>query len=108
MGNVRIGMVNYINTAPIYEQWKESVINPEWLITEAPPSALNYLLAQDKLDLGLVSSYEYAVRPEKYRILSDLSISATGPVGSVFLFSTVSPDQLSDKLVPAISRHGTA
>jgi chorismate dehydratase len=96
---VRIGMVNYINTAPIYEEWKNTVNNPEWIVTEAPPSTLNQLLAEDRLDLGLVSSYEYAVRPHKYRILRDLSISATGPVGSVFLFSTVRPEELSDKLV---------
>ena len=69
MGKVRIGMVNYINTAPIYEEWKKSSIDPEWIVTEAPPSTLNYLLAEDRLDLGLVSSYEYAVHPEKYRIL---------------------------------------
>jgi len=99
MSKVRIGMVNYINTAPIYEEWKNTVTNPEWVVTEAPPSTLNTLLAEDRLDLGLVSSYEYAARPEKYKILQDLSISATGPVGSVFLFSTVRPEELSDKLV---------
>ncbi len=95
----RIGMVNYINTAPIYEVWKEEVHHPDWLVTEAPPSTLNRMLAADELDLGFVSSYEYAARPEKYQILADLSISATGPVGSVFLFSTVEPDELDDKLV---------
>ncbi len=95
----RIGMVNYINTAPIYEVWKEQVYSPEWLVTEAPPSTLNRMLAADELDLGFVSSYEYAARPDRYQILADLSISATGPVGSVFLFSTVEPDKLDDKLV---------
>jgi len=95
----RIGMVNYINTAPVYEVWKEQSYSPEWLITEAPPSTLNRMLAADELDLGFVSSYEYAARPEKYQILADLSISATGPVGSVFLFSTVEPVELDDKLV---------
>jgi len=95
----RIGMVNYINTAPIYEVWKEQVHHPDWQVTEAPPSTLNRMLAADELDLGFVSSYEYAARPEKYRILADLSISATGPVGSVFLFSTIEPEQLDDKLV---------
>lgn len=99
MSTIRIGMVNYINTAPIYEEWKKMTIDPDWVVTEAPPSTLNILLAEDRLDLGLVSSYEYAVRPYKYRILSDLSISATGPVGSVFLFSSVRPEDLSGKRV---------
>ena len=95
----RIGMVNYINTAPIYEIWKEQVHRPDWQVSEAPPSSLNRMLAADELDLGFVSSYEYAVRPRKYRILADLSISATGPVGSVFLFSTLPPEQLDGKQV---------
>lgn len=99
MNRVRIGMVNYINTAPIYEEWKNNVNHPEWVVTEAPPSTLNILLAENRLDLGLVSSYEYAVHPHKYRILRDLSISADGPVGSVFLFSTVRPEELAGKLV---------
>jgi chorismate dehydratase len=96
---VRIGMVNYINTAPIYEVYKEQVHRPDWQITEAPPSTLNKLLAADSLDLGFVSSYEYAARPDKYQILADLSISATGPVGSVYLFSTVPPEELDNRLI---------
>ncbi len=95
----RIGMVNYINTAPIYEVWKATINQTDWQVTEAPPSVLNRLLAVDELDLGFVSSYEYAARPAKYRILADLSISATGPVGSVFLFSTVAPAELAGEPV---------
>ena len=84
---VRIGMVNYINTAPIYEPWKARNQKPGWFVVEAPPSRLNILLSEGELDLGFVSSYEYAARPGNYRILPDLSISASGPVGSVFLFA---------------------
>jgi chorismate dehydratase len=95
----RIGMVNYINTAPIYEIWKEQVRQPGWAVTEAPPAVLNRLLAAGKIDLGCVSSYEYAVRPGQYQIMADLSISATGPVGSVFLFSSLPPERLNGQLV---------
>ncbi|MDP2105990.1 MAG: menaquinone biosynthesis protein [Desulfobulbaceae bacterium] len=91
---VRIGMVNFINTAALYEVWKESVHNPAWQVVEAAPADLNRMLANDELDLGLVSSHEYAEHPEKYQILPDLSISATGAVGSVFLFSRRMPERL--------------
>lgn len=92
-------MVNYINTAPIYEVWKEEVHEPDWQVIEAPPSALNRMLAADELDLGVVSSFEYCARPWKYKILSDLSISATGPVGSVFLFADTPVQSLDGKNV---------
>jgi chorismate dehydratase len=95
----RIGMVSYINIAPIYAIWKEQVQRPDWIVTEAAPAQLNRLLASGAIDLGFVSAYEYAARPQLYRLMSDLSISATGPVGSVFLFSSVPPEQLDGKLV---------
>ena len=91
----RVGMVHYINTAPIHEIWKEQVDNASWQLVEEHPAALNQMLASGQIDLGFVSSHEYGIRPEKYRILSDLSISANGPVGSVFLFSRIKPEKLS-------------
>ncbi len=96
---VRIGMVNYINVAPIYEIWKELVLPADWAVIEGQPSQLNQLLATDQIDMGFVSSFAYAASPEKYQILADLSISATGPVGSVFLFSDLQPEDLDDRPV---------
>ncbi len=96
---VRIGMVNFINTAPIYETWKKRPHPSNWQVFEAAPSKLNKMLAAGELDLGFVSSIEYGVRPEKYRILPDLSISANGSVGSVFLFCRIDPELLNNKTV---------
>ena len=77
---IRIGMVNYINTAPIYEIWKERAMPAEWVMVEGQPSHLNTMLATDQIDMGFVSSYAYAIDPERYQILADLSISATDDV----------------------------
>ena len=104
----RIGMVNYINTAPIHETWKERVKDASWRLVEATPAALNDMLASGAVDLGFVSSHEYGVRPEKYQILSDLSISANGAVGSVFLFSRIHPEKLSGSTVLLSSQSKTS
>ena len=104
----RIGMVNFINTAPLYEVWQQTVNRPEWRITEAPPTTLNRLLYENELDLGFVSSHEYAAHPHLYRLLDNLSISATGPVGSVFLFSRVKPQELDNRLVLLSSQSQTS
>jgi chorismate dehydratase len=96
---VRIGMVNFINTAPIYEVWKQTVYRPDWQIVAAAPSALNRMLYGGQLEIGCVSSHEYAVHPDCYEILADLSISASGPVGSVFLFARVEPAHLDGRIV---------
>ncbi|MDA8163875.1 MAG: menaquinone biosynthesis protein [Desulfobacteraceae bacterium] len=104
----RIGMVNFINTAPLYEVWRQTVSRPDWRVTEAPPTTLNRLLQAGELDLGFVSSHEYAARPDEYRILGDLSISASGPVGSVLLLCRVQPEQLGGKLVILSSQSQTS
>jgi chorismate dehydratase len=95
----RIGMVNFINTAPFYEMWRRTVNRPEWQITEAVPTTLNKMLYDGELDLGFVSSHEYGLHPNQYKILGGLSISATGAVGSVFLFSKVAVADLDGGLV---------
>lgn len=91
---VRIGMVNFINTAPLYDIWQRTVNRPEWDVVEAAPSVLNRMLYANELDMGLVSSQEYAAHPQDYLLLDDISISASGPVGSVYLFSRCDPSLL--------------
>lgn len=92
-------MVNFINTAPIHEMWKMVPHPSDWEMIEAVPAKLNRMLAEGKIDLGFVSSHEYCVRPEQYRILSDLSISSNGSVGSVYLFSDIEPERLDGRRI---------
>lgn len=106
--NAKIGMVNYLNVAPIIEKWKESVHCENWEVIEATPAELNEKLSQGEIDLGFVSSFECGIHPEKYRILSGLSISANGPVGSVFLFSHVPMEQLDEAPVLLTSQSETS
>lgn len=99
---IKIGMVNFINTAPLYEVWKErraSTPRPHWQVVEGSPAELNWRIGAAKLDMGFISSHEYAQHPGDYRILSDLSISADGQVGSVFLFSEVPVQELDGEVV---------
>lgn len=104
----RIGMVNYLNTAPIHEKWKSSVTRKDWVLVEDAPAVLNKKLEEGAIDLGFVSSFEYAKHPESYKILSGLSISANGPVASVVLLSHVPIDQLDGADVLLTSQSETS
>ena len=104
----RIGMVNFINTAPLYEMWKRTVHRPDWQVVEDTPTALNKMLHSGRLDLGFISSHEYASHPQEYKILSELSISASGPVGSVLLFSNLPPEELEGHTVLLSSQSQTS
>ncbi len=98
----KIGIVKFLNTAPVYETWKRTVSKQVWEIVEGSPAELGRELAGGHIDLGFVSSFEYGLNPDRYKILSGLSISAKGSadsVGSVFLFSHVPLDQLNQSTV---------
>lgn len=96
---LRAGIVNFINTAPLFEPFKESGGVEGWDIVEGSPSELNSLLRKGNLDAGLISSFAYGLNHEDYFLFSDLCISATGPVGSVFLFSRDPVDSLDGKKI---------
>jgi chorismate dehydratase len=89
-----VGKVNFINTLPIFYPLENGVVRHDFQIIEGSPVDLNGLLATGKLDLGLVSSVEYARRFEKYLLLPDLSISCNTQVCSVLLLSRVGLKEL--------------
>ena len=80
MKQPRIGCVKYLNAWPLIRGW----LGP---VDFDHPSALCRKLSSGKLDLALVSSIEYLRRPD-YRIVDGVSISADGPVFSVFVSYT--------------------
>ncbi len=94
---LRIGLVSYLNTAPLILTLNDLSKEKNWYLVEAHPTALNKALAKGDLDLGLISSYEYA--RGDYLLIPDVSISATGRVGSVLLFSQEPLDKLTGKVV---------
>jgi predicted solute-binding protein/REP element-mobilizing transposase RayT len=73
--SVRVGCVKYLNARPLIRGWPGNVEFDH-------PSALCQRLARGKLDVALVSSFEFLRNPI-YRIVDDVSISSDGPVYSV-------------------------
>lgn len=104
----KVGFVNFINTSQIYIPWEESGGEPGWDIVEGPPTLLNTLLDAGEIDAGIVSSYFYGLNYKKYVIFPDLSISATGPVGSVTLFSKGDVKKLQDGMVITTPQSATS
>jgi chorismate dehydratase len=72
---LRIGCVKYLNARPLIHGWEGDVDFDH-------PSALCNKLAAGKLDVALVSSFEFLRNPV-YQIVDDVSISSDGPVYSV-------------------------
>jgi chorismate dehydratase len=87
VNRVRLGHIKYINTYPIfYTILKERESLPFDLVSDIP-TRLNDMMRKGNLDVSLISSFEYAERPENYLIHRDFCLASTGYVNSVLLIS---------------------
>ena len=91
---LRIGCVKYLNACPLIHGWEGNVDFDH-------PSALCNKLATGKLDVALVSSFEFLRNPI-YRIVDDVSIASDGPVYSVVVAHRGEIEQIEEiELDPA-------
>ena len=104
----RLGVVNFINTAPLLIPLREQGEIEGWEIVEDTPAALNKMLGKGEIDMGLVSSFAYAKDFNDYLVLRDYCISATGNVGSVVLYSRLPIYELSGKTVCLTNQSATS
>lgn len=84
---LKIGEIKYANCTPVYTSLKENFDCSGYEFIEGEPSELNALLAKGEIDVSSSSSIEYARHWDEYLIIPDISISSTGDVGSILLFS---------------------
>ncbi len=104
----KVGVVNFINTAPLLIPLKEDGPINGIRLLEDNPSTLNKLLENGKIDMGLISSFSYGQHFKDYFVLKDFCISATGTVGSVVLFSRMPIYELSEKTICLTSQSATS
>ena len=98
---LKIGLVSYLNTYPVYFAIEKGLINLDKNveIVRAVPTVLNKMLRKGELDISVVSSFEYALNFKNYLILPQLCIGADGEVKSVLFFSKERAEMLEGKRV---------
>ena len=105
---LRIGRIAYANCTPIFHALKEQFPNGDYQYVEGVPARLNALLAAGDIDVCPSSSIAYALNPDRYLIIPELSISSCGPVQSVLLFSTVRIEELDGREVLLTAESATS
>ncbi len=105
---LRIGRIDYANCTPIFHGLQELATGEEYQFIGGVPSRLNALLAAGEIDACPSSSIEYALHPERYLILPDISISSIGAVGSVLLFSRIPIEDLHGQTILLSSESATS
>jgi chorismate dehydratase len=105
---IRIGRIPYANLFPIFFVLERDMDCSDYEFVEGMPSELNRMLREGALDLSPSSSIEYIRDPARYAIIDGHSVSAQGPVGSVFLFSERPIEQLNGTAVAVTSHSETS
>jgi chorismate dehydratase len=105
---LRIGQIDYANCTPLFQVLRELFPDSEYELIPGVPAVLNRMLLAGSIDVCPSSSIEYAYHPECYKILPHLSISSSGPVASVLLFSKVPIEKLDGRKVWLSSESATS
>ncbi|MBM4302354.1 MAG: menaquinone biosynthesis protein [Deltaproteobacteria bacterium] len=110
MAKARLGRIAYLNVLPIYFAMENIFAENGFHLVRGTPAELNALMRRGEVDLGSISALEYGRAFRDYLLLSDLSISSKGAVGSVLLFSRVPFSRLDGRRirVSAASASGAA
>lgn len=103
MKKIKVGIVNYLNTAPLVYGLKNSeIIDDIELIPDYPANLAKYLL-EGSIDIGLVPVAVISQLP-KWWLVGDYCIGADGPVASVCIFSDVPLEHAKTLLLDYQSR----
>ncbi len=91
-----IGEISYTNILPLYYFLKREELEEKGCsFVPQIPAQLNKSMKEGSVHVGGISSFAYGQNPELYDLLPDLSVSAKGNVGSIFLFSKKPITELS-------------
>jgi chorismate dehydratase len=105
---LNIGKIPYANLFPTFYYFEnECNLNGYSFITGVP-SKLNKMLREGKLDISPSSSIEYLRNKSIYRILPCFSISSSGPIGSILLFSKLPLRKLQGRTIAVSSDSETS
>lgn len=105
---LRIGRIPYANLFPIFYYLDQRHSRSDYRFIKGVPSRLNRMLREGKLDISPSSSIEYLKNKDKYLILPCFSISSSGPIESILLFSTLPLEELGGKTIAVSSESDTS
>lgn len=104
--HLTLGHIRYLNCVPFFGALAEQGFQGR--LIPGVPSELNRMLHQGHLDASPSSSFEYARNWRDYLLLPGHSVSSTGRIASVLLFSPVPPEQLEGHAIAITGESATS
>jgi chorismate dehydratase len=92
---LRLGKIRYTNCIPFYHGLEAANVE----LCEDVPAGLNEAMREGRIDIAPVSSLEYLLHQNDYRLLPSFVIGAKEFSGSVLLFSRVKIENLKNEAI---------
>ncbi|WP_425060274.1 Chorismate dehydratase [Sporomusa carbonis] len=105
---IKLGHIDFINCLPLTHGLKQGGFAQGLDIVAGPPSMLNQLAVDGKLDVSPVSSIVYGHHNDKFLILPEVSISADGCLQSILLAAKRPIDELGSARVALTAKSATS
>ncbi|MCI0468523.1 MAG: menaquinone biosynthesis protein, partial [Nitrospirae bacterium] len=105
---LRVGKITFLNLFPIFYMLEKECDCSGYEFIGGVPSTLNKMLRAGKIDVSPSSSIEYLSHSDKYFLLDGHSISSTGTVMSILLFTKVPIEALDGHTVLTSSQSATS
>ncbi len=105
---LKIGKIPYLNLFPIYHLLQTRCDCSKYRFIEGVPSALNQMLREGKIDISPSSSIEYIRNPHLYELIEGHSISCSGCIDSILLFSKKPIEELHGSKIYVTSQSETS
>lgn len=105
---LRVGKISYLNLFPIYHTLQSKFDCSEYEFIEGVPSELNRMLREGKIDISPSSSIEYIRNPHLYELIEGHSISCSGCIASILLFSKKPINELGGSKIYVTSQSETS
>lgn len=104
----KVGHIQFLNCLPLYYSLVSNGSILDMELVKGTPTELNRLLISGQLDIGPISSIEYARNYEKFLLLPQITVSSEHDVKSILLISKVSPEELEGKKVALTNTSATS
>jgi len=108
MGKLTIGKIPYANLFPIYYTLQNKCDCSGYEFIEGVPSKLNRMLRDGEIDISPSSSIEFIRNPHLYNLIDGHSISCSGCIASILLFSRKPVNELNGGKIYVTSQSETS
>ncbi|GAB6933059.1 menaquinone biosynthesis protein [Calditerricola satsumensis] len=106
---LRVGDIAYTNVLPVTHFLPDITRHlPGVELVPQVPAQLNAAMRKGLIHVGPMSSFAYAENAHLYALLPGLSVSAKGPVGSIFLFHKRPLDEVKRGVVALTNTSATS